>query len=417
MTQQIRSTTLDNGLRVVLEPMPWLPSLSFSFLLPFGVTTDPEHLQGSSVVLSDWMLRGAAGKDARAWSDALDNLGVRRGHNTTREFTTFSGSLLSDALPETLALYADMLQAPELTENEFSSARALALEDLASIADNPTQLMFRGLLKEFFASEHGRSGYGSQEGLEALTADTLRTDYQQRVGPQGAILSVAGGISWDDLLPLVEKTLGAWQGGSAPSYPAVQLSHQEPTVKTHLMDANTSQVHIGLAFDGPNPGDDTWYPHAVAGSVLSGGMGTRLFTEVREKRGLVYSVYAAMRSLRSFGYGVAYAGTTPERADTTLEVLLAELDRMREGVRADELDRARIGILSSLVMQGEASGSRASALVRDCFTFGEPRSLDSIKQAINACSLDDVNTYLATRPQVGYTVARYGPTMEVAEAS
>jgi predicted Zn-dependent peptidase len=234
------------------------------------------------------------------------------------------------------------------------------------------------------------------------------------VGPQDAIISVAGGITWQELLPLVERTFGDWQADNTPHYPEVKLQHDH-RASTELMrqhiDANTSQVHIGVAFPALQPKDDHWYEQALAKSVLSGGMGSRLFSEVREKRGLVYTVYAATRTVRDFGYGIAYAGTTPERAETTLEVLVNELRRLSAGVSDDELERARVGILSNLVMQGEASGSRASALARDTFIFGEPRPLAAVKDAIQNVTLAQVNAFLAARPNVGYTVTTYGPTL------
>jgi predicted Zn-dependent peptidase len=414
MTQEIHSKTLSNGLRVLLEPMPWLPSVSFNILLPFGATTDAEHVQGSSGVLSDWLLRGAGDKDAKTWSDALDDLGVRRGHNAGREYTTYSVSLLADTLPATLELYADMLQRPRLEDSEFASAQALALEELASLDDNPTQLMFMALIKAFFASSHAQSSYGTRAGLEALTAKGLREDFAARVGPQDVIISVAGGITWQELLPLVERTFGAWQADNTPRYPEVALQHDHyanTELVTHHLDASTSQVHIGVAFPALHPKDAHWYEQALAKSVLSGGMGSRLFSEVREKRGLVYTVYAATRTLRDFGYGIAYAGTTPERAQTTLEVLVNELRKLSEGISEDELERARVGILSNLVMQGEASSSRASSLARDTFIFGEPRPLATVKDAIQNVSLANVNAFLAARPNVGYTVTTFGPTL------
>ena len=393
--------------------MPWLPSVSFNILLPFGATTDPEHLQGSSGVLSDWLLRGAGDKDAKSWSDALDDLGVRRGHNAGREYTTYSASLLADALPETLALYADMLKRPRLEDDEFVSARALALEELASLDDSPTQLMFMALMKAFFASSHAQSSYGDRAGLDALTAAGLRQDFADRVGPQDVTISVAGGVSWDVLLPLVERSFADWQADNTPRYPAVALQqdhHANTDLMTQHVAANTSQVHIGMAFPALHPHDEHWYEQALAKSVLSGGMGSRLFSEVREKRGLVYTVYAATRTLRDFGYGIAYAGTTPERSQTTLEVLSDELRKLSDGISEDELERARVGILSNLVMQGEASSSRASALARDTFIFGEPRPLAVIKEAIQNVTLDHVNAFLTARPNVGYTVMTYGPT-------
>ena len=138
-------------------------------------------------------------------------------------------------------------------------------------------------------------------------------------------------------------------------------------------------------------------------------MGSRLFAEVREKRGLVYSVMATGRAVRGYGYTLAYAGTTTERAGETLTVLLGELTRLRDGVSAEELERARTGVLSSLVMEGESSGGVAAGLARNTFLFGAPRPLETIKAALMAVTLEDLNAYLAARPEPRYTVLTLGP--------
>ncbi|HRN19490.1 MAG TPA: insulinase family protein, partial [Trueperaceae bacterium] len=164
-----------------------------------------------------------------------------------------------------------------------------------------------------------------------------------------------------------------------------------------------------LGFPSPAPGTDDAYTYQVALEVLSGSMGARLFTEVREKRGLVYSVSAFYRSLRGFGYTLGYAGTTVERAAETLEVFLAELGRMAEGVSAAELERARTGLLSSVVMSGEATGSTAGRLANDIALFGRPRTLAEISGRIEGVTLQAVNDYLAANPIPEPTVVTLGP--------
>lgn len=217
-------------------------------------------------------------------------------------------------------------------------------------------------------------------------------------------MSVAGGVLFGELLPLVEELFGGWQPG-ALMLPEVEV---RPARHEHIQ-ADTAQEQIGVAYGAVPPGSEHWYAHILAGGVLSGGMGSRLFQEVREKHGLVYAVAATTRALKGFGYTLAYAGTTPERAEETLTVLLGELGRLYEGVNEEELERARSGVLSQLVMQGESSAARASALARDVYLLGRPRSLHEVRQAVEAVTLEDVNRYLASVPKPAFTVLTLGP--------
>ncbi len=412
-TQTIRKLKFDNGFTLVHEEMPWLPSVSFELLMPVGAAGDPEGQEGSAAVLNDWLYRGAGKLDSRQLSDTLDVLGVRRGGGVGSELSSLSAAFLGDALPQVLKLYADIVRRPSLDAEEFEPARSVARQELASLDDNPTQRLFIALSREYFASGQGRSSYGTPAGLTALSAQSVAEDFKRRLLPDGMILSVAGGVSWDELLKEVVAAFGDWQG-QGPKLPEVKLN---PAHNKHIR-AETTQTQIGVAFKAVAPGAPGWYENALATSVLSGGMGSRLFTEVREKRGLVYSVAAVNRAVKGFGYTLGYAGTTPDRAEETLDVLLSELRRLREGVSAAELERARTGILSQLVMQGESSGSRASSLAKDSYLLGKPRSLNEIKTAIEALSLDDVNRFLAGQEPAEFTVLTLGPnaikTMEIA---
>lgn len=400
----IKSRRLDNGITLVFEPMPWLQSLSVTFLLPAGSVTDPDQQEGSATVLYDWLSRGAGGRSSREFNDELDGLGVRRGGSAGRETTNVSTSMLAKALPRALPLFADMLRRPLLDDEEFSSARELAQQELASLDDNPAARLNEELAGSYFTSAHRRSAYGTVEGLRSLLADDVREDYRRRYAPEGLIIAAAGGVDWEELVIEVERQFGDWQGGP-PELPAVAV--EEPA--RHHVEADTSQVQIGLAYPALPPQHDAWYRQTLAMNVLSGGSGSRLFMEVREKRGLVYSVHAQMRALREYGYVVVRAGTTRERADQTLEVIQEEITRLASGVTTDELERARVGILSQLVMQGESSGARASALASDMHLRGQPRSLRQIKQAISAATLEDVNSFLALQRPPRPTVITLGP--------
>ena len=411
-SERVYEHRLDNGLWLLFEPMPWLPTLSTTLMAPFGSATDPDGREGSATVLHDWIQRGAGNLDSRAHSDALEGLGVRRGGGAGREMASLSASFLAAELPEVLPLVASMVSEPRLDDHEFAPARELAQQELQSLADNPTQRLFNELMARFLEGGQGRSPYGTAEGLAALRAGGVREDAARRLGPGGAILALAGGAEWDAVKEGVERAFGGWNG--------VTESLPDPVLRrpgrAHV-SADSAQTQIGLAFPAPLPSDPEAYVYDLALHVLSGSMGARLFTEVREKRGLVYSVGASYRALHGFGYTLGYAGTTPERADETLRVVLAELARLSEGVEADELERARVGTLSSVVMQGESSAARASRLASDALLRGRARTLEEIRTEVEKVDLTHINDFLAAHPFPDPTVVTLGPRPLTEEAA
>ncbi|GEM89677.1 M16 family metallopeptidase [Oceanithermus desulfurans] len=385
--------TLDNGLRVAVEPQPWNPGLSFTILVPVGATSDPEERLGAASMLETWLWKGAGPRGARAFADALDALGVRRQSGAGVEYTTFSASLLPEGFPAALELYADLLMRPHLPDDAFDSVRALALQELAALEDQPPRKLLGRLRRGAFASPHGQPVEGEREALERMTPDALREEYRRRYGAGGSILAVSGGVDPDEVFRIAEKHLGAWSG-EAPPPPAVRLTVPH---RFHIQQ-ETEQVQIGLFYKDVPPGHYDYYASRLAVAVLSGGMSSRLFTEVREKRGLVYAVSASPGSVKGFGYLTAYAGTMPERAQATLEVMEEEIERLAQGVSREELDRAKVGVRADLVLSGESSRARAGALARDLFILERARSLEEVEAEVMDVTLERINAFLAGRP-------------------
>ena len=385
---------LSNGLTIVGEPMPSKQAAAFTFLIPAGSATEPAGKDGLTNVLESASYRGAGALNSRELSDALDGLGLSRGGGAGTEFTTFGGATLGLYLPDALRLYADIILRPRLSADEWEAERALAIQALQGLDDSPSSRTFYELRQRYFTSGHGRSAMGTLEGLQSLTLDDLRADHAARWKPDGAILALAGSFDWQQTIALVEKLFGDWHG-AAPKLEAARVV-DEP-LWAHI-PADKAQQQIAIAYQTIAPDDARNYDYRLAMAILSGGMGARLFTEVREKRGLVYSVSASASGHRGFGYTLAYAGTTPERADETLEVTLGELRRMSEGVTQDELDRARIKTLTSLIMQEESSRARAGALARDMWILGRVRTLDEITDKINAVTPASIGAFYDTCP-------------------
>lgn len=399
-----QTATLGNGLQLVAEQMPNVRSAAFTFLIPAGAGTDPAQAGGSANVLSDWMIRGAGTRDSRQLSSYLDDLGVQRGSSAETVFLRFAASMLAAKLLQVLPVYADIVRQPLLAEDGFGPSVDLTIQQIKSIEDEPSHKLHLLLREQHYDYPYGRSVLGVKEELEKLTAGDLRADFARRVGPQGAILAVAGSFDFSALKDAVEAAFGSWKPQRiAPlvTQPAARGAKQ--------ITQPTNQTQIGLAFDTVPENAEEAILLQTAVSVLSGGMGARLFTEIREKKGLCYSVQAGYHSFRDRAAVFGYSGTAPERAQETLDSFIAELKRLREGVTAEELSRAIIGMKSRLIMQGESSGARAGSIAHDMYHRGRPRSLEEVRAVIESVTLERVNRYLAEHPIEKLTVVTIGP--------
>ena len=246
--------------------------------------------------------------------------------------------------------------------------------------------------------------HGAEEDLEKLTLELVKADHARRYHARDAILSLAGNIDFDEIRRITEKLFGDWEGTETP---AIEIMPSPG--RFHHEDQQSEQTHIGIAWPSVLETDPEYYTVRVATEVLSGGMSGRLFTEVREKRGLCYSVSAGYSSLKGQGSILGYAGTSNDRAQATLDCFLGELHRFADGITQPELDRAKTGLKASSIMQGESTSARAGAIAHDYFMRGRIRTLEEIKSAIDAVTLDGVNAYLKEHEAGPFTIVTVGP--------
>jgi len=400
----IHQHQLDNGLRLVAEPIEGVKSLALTLLLPAGVAHEPAGQQGVATMLAEMVCRGAGDRDARAHSEALDHLGVQRGSNAAGIHLRLTGTMIGSKLPEALPLLLDMVRRPKLPAEHLEPSRALALQTLDAVDDEPQQKVMLELRCRHLPQPFGRPLYGDRGHIERMTLEALREHWRAAFVPEGAVLGVAGCFAWDDLRGRVEDLLDDWRGARPDPVDA----QPAPRGYAHLA-AETTQVHIGVAHDAVAENDDHAMLQRAAVGVLSGGMSGRLFTEVREKRGLCYAVGARYSADKRRGMVLSYTGTTTARAQETLDVLTGELRRISAGVARDEFDRAIVGMKSRLVMQGESTGARAAAIAADQYIFGRPRTLDDIAAEIDAITLERLNAFLAGHKPEQMTVVTIGP--------
>jgi len=402
--QDVYQHTFDNGLTLLAERMEHVRSAALNFLVPAGCAYDPQPNRGIASVLSDLITRGAGSRDSRELSLALDNLGVDRDESVGTLHMRFWGATLARNLPPALDLYADIIRRPHLPEDEIEAVKALALQDLQGLEDEPRHKVMIELRRLHYPPPLGQDRRGTEEGIASLSAAVVRKQYQRLFTPRGTIVSVAGNIEWAALRDQIGQLFGDWK---APEPPTLTLGRTN-TQRAHL-EKETTQTQIGIAYPSVPITHADYYAAIGAVNVLSGGMSARLFTEVREKRGLCYSVSASYSGFKDRASVICYAGTTNERAQETLDVTLGELKRLQDGIEDEEVARVQAGLKSSQIMAEESTSSRAGTLASDWYYLGRVRSFDEIKSAIERLTPAGITEHVRRFPPKGFTIVTLGP--------
>lgn len=401
----VYSHTLPNGMVLVGEPKPSAQSAALTLLVPCGYTTDPGDRLGLSSLLCDMVLRGAGDRDSRALINDLEILGVERGESVGASQISFSAATLAENLDDTLAIYADIVQRPHLPADQIEAGKLVCLQEINGINDEPGQRLMVELRHRTYPEPWGRSSHGSEEGINASTAESVNKHWAQHFRPNSAILGVAGKFEWKSLVDQVEKLFGAWKPIDVPA--AVESA---PTLGDPHTHHEGNQCHIGIAYPSVPYRDPDYLRAWAAVGVLSGGMSSRLFTEVREKRGLCYTVSASLQTQRDRARVLCYAGTSSDRAQETLDVTFAELIRLRQGILPNELTRLKARIKSSLIMQQESTSARSGAIAREWYHLGRVRTLNEVSRLVDELSGAMINEYLDQHPPKNFTFATLGPT-------
>jgi predicted Zn-dependent peptidase len=403
VTQKTFSHQYSNGLTLVAEEMDWLESAAFALFVPAGCAYEPAGQLGLGNLTCEMSQRGAGERDSRAFLSELENLGAETSASVSIAHTTFGGSMPAESLPAVLALYGDLVLRPHLPEDQLEDARLSVLQEVRAVEDDLAQKLMQTLRGRHYSDPWGRSPQGTEATLEGLTMADVRR-WQQGYSPDGAILTVAGKIDFPRLVDQVGQTFGGWSA-KRPALPA----ETPPARGYQHLTVESSQTHIGIALDAVPYAHPDYFQIRGAIGALSDGMSSRLFTEVREKRGLVYTVYASCHSLRDRGAIVSYAGTTAERAQETLDVLSAEIRKLYEGITADEINRLKGRIKRALIIQQESSPSRAGSIGLDWYYLGRIRPLAELSRLIDELSADSINAYLKAHPPSDFTVCTVGP--------
>ena len=380
-------TVLDSGATVVTESMTEVRSVSCGFWFDVGARDEPDHLAGTSHFLEHLLFKGTSKRTAKDIADEFDAVGGDVNAFTGKEYTCYYSRVIEEDLPMALDVLSDMILNSKIDGDDFNSERNVILEEIAMHEDAPDELVHDLFYRQMWEGHPlGRPVLGYNETIGAVTRDQVADYWQERYGPKNLVVAAAGNLDHDMLVRSVDELFSGdgartSRTGAAPEAHLGVNVHKRPT----------EQAHIVLGTEGLSRSHDDRHALALLDTILGGGMSSRLFQEVREKRGLAYSVYSYRALFADTGTFAIYAGTTPQNAETVIDIALSEVDSiLKDGVTKAEFDRAKGHVRGSLVLSSEDPGSRMNRLGKQQLTSGEILSIDELIERFDRLTMDDV---------------------------
>ena len=409
-THDIQQVALDSGVRLVTERMPTVRSISIGFWVGTGARDEEPGVAGASHFLEHLLFKGTLRRTAAEIAGALEAVGGDLNAFTSKEYTCFYARCLDRDLPLAVDVLADMITSATVTAEDVDAERAVVLEEIRMHRDAPDELV-HSVFSEVLFGNHplGREVLGTSGIISTVPRDDVYTYYRQRYAPSNLVVAVAGNLEHDQVRTLVENALHDLADPGA--VPARQLlTVEQPARAVGLYNRPTEQAHICLGGMGFARDDERRYAARVLEQAVGGGMASRLFQEVRERRGLAYSVYSYLSLHAEAGEHAVYAGTAVERVDETLEVVRAELSRvLREGLSDAELVAAKGALTGSLILGLEDTSSRMTRLGRSAVCDQPLLSLDEMMGAIDAVRAEDVAAVTTALFGGNWSLAVVGP--------
>jgi predicted Zn-dependent peptidase len=386
MTDAIRLTRLPNGLTVVSETMPRVETVSLGAYVCAGTRDEAPEENGVSHFLEHMAFKGTARRDAMAISAEIESVGGHLNAYTAREQTAYYAKVLKEDAGLAADIIGDILTHSVFDPAECERERGVILQEIGQANDTPDDIVFDHFQAVAFPDQPmGRPTLGTEETVRAISRDSLRGYLRRHYAPKRVVVAAAGAIEHEALLALVARHFRDLpEGGATPPAPARYQGGE------YREEQDLDQVHIVLGFEGLSYTDPLHYPTMLLATLLGGGMSSRLFQEIRERRGLVYAISAFATPFQDSGLFQIYAGTGEEQAAELVPATLEELRRVRHDVTAEELDRAKAQLRASLLMSLESTGSRCEALARQVFVHGRVIPVEETKAKIAAVTLDDI---------------------------
>jgi predicted Zn-dependent peptidase len=397
----IERTEFGSGLRVVTERMAGVRSVSVGFWVLAGSRDEAPRISGSSHFLEHLLFKGTADRSARDIAENFDAIGGDVNAFTAKEYTCYYARVRDRDLEVAVDHLADMLQHSMLRRADLDAERQVILEEINMHEDSPEDVV-HDLFTETLWPEHplGRPILGTVETIQAATPPSVKRFYRKHYVPGHLVVAAAGNLRHDDLIRLLRARMETGRRvrqGQRPGHErrwSLRAAEHAPTPSgRHLVKRrSTEQAHICLGTNGLDRTDPDRFAFLVVNTALGGGMSSRLFQEVREKRGLAYSVYSYHAQYTEAGLFTCYAGTTPARAHEVIGLVRRQLADVRDGeLTREEFERAKGHVKGSMVLSLEDPGGRMSRLGKSEIAHGEILSVNESLRRIERVTLDDAN--------------------------
>lgn len=387
----VQRTDLDSGIRILTEHMPEVRSVTLGVWVGVGSRDEPNEIAGVTHWLEHLLFKGTSTRSARDIAVIFDQVGGDLNAFTTKEFTCFYSRTLDADTEMAIEVIADMLQNSMIRDEDVLSERQVVLEEISMHEDQPDDIVHDVFLETLWGSHPlGRRVLGSTETIEAMTRDQIDAYWRLHYRPGNLVIAAAGSLEHDKIAEWVSK---AFRDSPPSPQRGVRSGDQAPAPRAGLrvVPRKTEQAHLVYGTGGLPRNDDRRWALGVLNNVLGGGMSSRLFQEVREKRGWVYSIYSMHSSFADTGTFDVYAGTAPERARDVLAIVREEVESVvNAGLTEEEIVRGKGHLKGSLVLGLEDTSGRMSRLGKGELCHGEILTPDEVVSKIDAVTPDDV---------------------------
>lgn len=387
----IERHVLPSGLTVLIEPLPWVRSASLGFYLKAGSAAESLAASGATHFLEHLLFKATETRSTRDIAAAIDILGGDVDAFTSKEYTAFYAHVLDEQVDFALDLLTDIVLRPRFTEADLEMERGVVLEELRMVEDTPDDLVHEMFVSSFWSGHPlGRPILGTEESVRSLSLEAIERHYREMFQPANLMFCASGNVKVKPLLARLTKELGSRPAGTSPS------EWSAPTPVPHVQfrqKGELEQVHLMLGMAGIPQDSDERFAAALFNATLGGGMSSRLFQEIREKAGLVYTVTSYHTGHRKGGYESIYAACAPKNVRKVVDLTLRELKSIRdEGATEEELAAAKRYLKGSILLSLESTVSRMSGIARQEYYFGRQFTPDEIIDRIDAVRLADVQS-------------------------
>jgi len=410
----VRRTVLPGGLRVISETVPGVRSVAFGVWVGVGSRDETPALAGASHYLEHLLFKGTRRRDAMAIAAELEAVGGELNAFTAKEYTCYYARVLDDDLPLAVDVICDMVTSSLVSARDVDGERTVILEEIAMHDDDPGDAVHDIFAASVWpGSPLGRPVLGTVESISAMSRPSINGYYRRRYRPGNLVIAAAGNVDHAALVRLVRRgfaDVAVSDGDTTPAAPRLGGSAPAFAPAKTVLSRPIEQANLILGSPGIARRDDRRFALGVLNAALGGGMSSRLFQEVREKRGLAYSVYSFTSHYADTGLVGVYAGCAPKKAREVLDICREQLHLVgASGLSAEELERGKGQMRGGLVLGLEDTGSRMSRLGKAELVYGELMTVDEILAAIDAVTLDDVHEVAMALFAAPQAIAAVGP--------